>query len=43
MASIYKQIIETLDEFNLEYDLCLGANLAGFKKVANAMIYQGVY
>ena len=43
MQNIYKQIIDAIDEYGLEYDLVAGANLAGFKKVAEAMIAQGLY
>ena len=43
MQNIYKQIVDTLTEYNLPYDLVIGANIAGFKKVADAMISEGVY
>lgn len=43
MQSIYKQIVDALNEYGLGYDLVAGANLAGFKKVADAMIAQGIY
>ncbi|MBE5742207.1 MAG: NADP-specific glutamate dehydrogenase [Clostridiales bacterium] len=43
MQNIYKQIVDALNEYGLEYDLVKGANLAGFKKVAEAMIAEGVY
>lgn len=43
MTNIHENIVTTLDEFNLPYNLIQGANLAGFKKVADAMLSQGVY
>lgn len=43
MKSIYKQITDVIDEFGLPYDLVEGANIAGFKKVADAMIAEGIY
>ena len=43
MISIHKQIVDALDAYGLPYDLVKGANLAGFKKVAEAMIAQGIY
>ena len=30
-------------EYDLGYDLVSGANIAGFKKVADAMLEQGVF
>ncbi|HKL73773.1 MAG TPA: NADP-specific glutamate dehydrogenase [Clostridia bacterium] len=43
MKSIHQQILDALKEYNMGYDLVAGANLAGFKKVADAMIAQGRY
>lgn len=43
MKNIYKQITDVIEEFNLPYDLVEGANIAGFKKVADAMIAEGIY
>ena len=43
MKNIYKQITDVIDEFGLPYDLVEGANIAGFKKVADAMIAEGIY
>lgn len=43
MQNIYKQIVDALEEYGMEYDLVAGANLAGFKKVAEAMLAQGIY
>ena len=42
MKNIHKQIVDALSEYGMDYDLVAGANLAGFKKVADAMIAQGV-
>ncbi len=42
MKSIFDISYETSKEFNEEGNLMLGANIAGFRKVANAMIEQGV-
>ena len=42
MVTMHKHIVKTLDEYSLPYDLVMGANIAGFKKVADAMIAQGV-
>ena len=43
MKNIYKQITDALEEYGLGYDLVAGANLAGFKKVADAMLAEGIY
>ena len=43
MKNIYKQITDVIEEFGLPYDLVEGANIAGFKKVADAMIAEGIY
>ena len=43
MKNIYGQIMDALQEFDLPYDLVEGANIAGFKKVADAMIAEGIY
>lgn len=42
MSKIYKDIKETCDEYKLGLDLTAGANILGFKRVANAMLAQGV-
>ncbi len=42
MSNIYKDIKKTCDDYDLELDLVAGANILGFKRVANAMIAQGV-
>lgn len=43
MENIYRQCANTAEEFGQSHNLVLGANIAGFRKVADAMIDQGVY
>lgn len=43
MENIYRQCAITAEEFGEPHNLVLGANIAGFRKVADAMIDQGVY
>ncbi len=42
MTNLYKNCADTAREFGVEGNLVLGANIAGFRKVADAMIAQGV-
>jgi glutamate dehydrogenase (NADP+) len=42
MAAIYRQVSQTAREYGYEGDLVVGANIAGFLKVARAMMAQGV-
>ncbi|AGF72823.1 NADP-specific glutamate dehydrogenase [Corynebacterium halotolerans] len=42
MSNIYRTIAATAKEYGHEGDYVLGANIAGFKKVADAMLAQGV-
>lgn len=42
MRGIYESASETAKEFGEAHNLVLGANIAGFRKVAMAMIEQGV-
>lgn len=42
MANIFKNIESTASEYDREGDYVAGANIAGFKKVADAMLAQGV-
>ena len=42
MKGIHTQITDALSAYGMGYDLVAGANLAGFKKVADAMIAQGL-
>lgn len=41
MKNIYKNSVAAAEEAGLGYNLVAGANLAGFKKVADAMMAQG--
>ncbi|MGN0820147.1 MAG: NADP-specific glutamate dehydrogenase [Christensenellaceae bacterium] len=43
MKNIHDQIVDACNAYDIPYDLVKGANLAGFKKVADAMIAQGIY
>ena len=43
MENIYRQCAHTAEEFGEPNNLVLGANIAGFRRVADAMIEQGVY
>lgn len=42
MKNIFKTCAETAAEYGHENDYVVGANIAGFKKVADAMLAQGV-
>ena len=42
MSDIYNHIKITCDTYDLDMDLISGANILGFKRVADAMIMQGV-
>lgn len=42
MKTIYQDISQTAEEFGKPGQLVLGANIAGFRKVADAMIEQGL-
>lgn len=43
MVNIHKVSMEAAAEYGLGYNLVAGANIAGFKKVADAMMAQGNY
>lgn len=43
MSDIYQQVKSTAIEYEDPNNLSLGANIAGFKKVAAAMLAQGIY
>ncbi|MGQ7248478.1 NADP-specific glutamate dehydrogenase [Halomonas sp. V046] len=43
MADIHQRCAHTAEEFGQPHNLVVGANIAGFRKVADAMIEQGVY
>lgn len=42
MENIFLEVLECATHYNDKYNFVLGANISGFKKVANAMIAQGV-
>ena len=41
MTNIYKNSFDAAKKYGMEGDLCAGANIAGFEKVAEAMLAQG--
>ncbi len=43
MKNIHDMSMEAAEEYGLGYDLVAGANLAGFKKVATAMMEEGLF
>ena len=43
MENIHKVSVEAAEEYGLGYNLVAGANIAGFKKVAEAMMEQGAF
>ena len=43
MKVIHQMSVDAAEEYGLGYDLVSGANLAGFKKVATAMMEQGLF
>ena len=43
MTNIHAASVEAAEEYGLGYNLVAGANIAGFKKVATAMMEQGVF
>ena len=42
MVNIHKSAADAAERYGLGYDLVKGANIAGFEKVAEAMMAQGV-
>ena len=42
MSNIHDNAAAAAEEYGYGYDLCKGANIAGFKKVAEAMMAQGI-
>ena len=42
MEGIHRASVEAAEEYGLGYNLVAGANIAGFKKVATAMMEQGL-
>lgn len=43
MKNIYSNSVNAAEEYGLGYDLVAGANIAGFLKVADAMMQQGIF
>ncbi|MEG2222798.1 MAG: NADP-specific glutamate dehydrogenase, partial [Oscillospiraceae bacterium] len=43
MDTIYTMSVEAAEEYGLGYNLVAGANIAGFKRVADAMMAQGAF
>lgn len=43
MIDIHKHSVEAAEKYDLGYNLVAGANIAGFEKVADAMLAQGIY
>ena len=43
MKDIYNNSVDAAKRYGLGYNLVAGANIAGFEKVADAMMTQGVY
>ena len=42
MKNIYKQVVDTASEYGNKQDFVMGANIAGFNKVAKAVLAQGI-
>ena len=42
MCDVYTGVRDTAAEFGVSNNFVLGANIAGFRKVADAMIEQGI-
>ena len=43
MDTIYTMSVEASERYGLGYNLVAGANIAGFQRVADAMMAQGVF
>ena len=43
MINIHNDSMDAAERYGLGYDLVAGANIAGFEKVAQAMMEQGIY
>ena len=43
MINIHKHSVEAAEKYGLGYNLVAGANIAGFEKVAEAMMAQGIF
>ncbi len=42
MVNIFKNASEAAEKYGAKGDLVVGANIAGFTKVADAMLWQGI-
>ena len=42
MVNIFKQSVAACEKYGLGDDLIAGANIAGFERVADAMLLQGI-
>lgn len=42
MVNIHKAAVEACEKYGLDYDPLVGANIAGFERVAEAMMAQGI-
>ncbi|MFA6805421.1 MAG: NADP-specific glutamate dehydrogenase, partial [Candidatus Methanomethylophilaceae archaeon] len=42
MINIYHNSAKAAEEYGMKGNLVAGANIAGFKKVAEAMLWQGI-
>ena len=43
MNTIYQMSVDACEEYGLGYNLVAGANIAGFNRVADAMMQQGIF
>jgi len=43
MVNIYNASVKAAEKYGLGYDLVAGANIAGFERVADAMMCQGIF
>ena len=43
MKNIYTNSVKAAEEYGCGYNLVAGANIAGFLKVADAMMQQGIF
>ena len=43
MDNIYQMSVDAAEAYGLGYNLVAGANIAGFRRVAEAMMEQGVF
>ena len=43
MIAIHENSVKAAEKYGLGYNLVAGANIAGFEKVAEAMMEQGIY